>query len=939
MNITVNSVNDPPVLDAIGPKSVDEGVNLHFTVTGTDVDDAVVLSAVDVPPTATFGSGVFDWTPGCAESGVYNVTFIASDGVLADSEVVTITVNDLPDILVSDVDSITITYGQGDPIPPPALIHLTDPGCGEIGWTAVSSAVWLIATPDTGTTPSTVSVTIDPTGMVQGSFEATLTITPLVAAKASFVGIQVIVHLDIVPPIAPHDSVWVSSSAPGAVGDTVTVDVNFCNNHEVSGITVGLKYAPAVAHIIGASFAGSRVTSINDTIATINAGDQTICLAVIPLTPELPIPIGCGKLATLYFVVDSANGCPSPVSAVIDSFTVGVGCGLMITDTNAALAYVSFQPGAVNVQCPVSICGTVTGAGDAPLESACVQVWSSYPDGVILGVDTTGVDGGFCVGGLNPDGTYDVRIYRSGYCSQILQDVPPTGANPITVTLEPAPVVLTMPLVADYWSVNAKIQGVPLMVGDVITAVDPNGVVCGRTTVVTTGEYLIHVMGDDLATLAVDEGARTDDVLTLYLNCTCPLVVPTPWAALTSTQFDADFNCAQRQQEIALCDVWSLISFNVLPSDPSRAAVLSSIDGEYQHVFTATCADGPLSWEASRPINDLNTMDPFHGYWIKANQAGIGPATITGAAMAVNTPMDLCTGWNLISYLPDMADTFSHALASVDGQYDNVFGFDCGSGFTSLDVNRPAFLNDLNCMKPGRGYWIKMNTGATLTYPTGGYVCNEPVTLSKPVNLLDRVTVTPRVTDFWSVADPNTTGLHAGDHITARTQSGVICGECVVGVQGAFMLHVYGDDPTTGNVVEGAADGEALRFEVNDASAKIQAGSPAWTERQSRQLTITVASANPVPATFALLQNYPNPFNPSTVIEFRLPVRADVTLTIYNVLGQTVRVLFAGTLDEGQHTYEWDGRDQNGSTAQSGIYFYRLQGPAWSDVKKMTLLK
>ncbi len=99
--ITVNNVNRTPVLTAIGPRNVDENVNLNFGTTASDPDGTTpALSAVGLPSGATFvdntdGTGTFDFTPSFSQSGVYNVTFIASDGTLADSEVVAITVNNV----------------------------------------------------------------------------------------------------------------------------------------------------------------------------------------------------------------------------------------------------------------------------------------------------------------------------------------------------------------------------------------------------------------------------------------------------------------------------------------------------------------------------------------------------------------------------------------------------------------------------------------------------------------------------------------------------------------------------------------------------------------------------------------------------------------------------------------------------------------------------
>jgi hypothetical protein len=94
-----------------------------------------------------------------------------------------------------------------------------------------------------------------------------------------------------------------------------------------------------------------------------------------------------------------------------------------------------------------------------------------------------------------------------------------------------------------------------------------------------------------------------------------------------------------------------------------------------------------------------------------------------------------------------------------------------------------------------------------------------------------------------------------------------------------------------------------------------------------------------VPASWSLNQNSPNPFNPSTSIQFALAQPAFVKLMIHNVLGQSVRDFDLGTLAPGNHTVEWDGRDANGRSVNSGVYFYTLRSAAFSQTRKMLLLK
>lgn len=107
---------------------------------------------------------------------------------------------------------------------------------------------------------------------------------------------------------------------------------------------------------------------------------------------------------------------------------------------------------------------------------------------------------------------------------------------------------------------------------------------------------------------------------------------------------------------------------------------------------------------------------------------------------------------------------------------------------------------------------------------------------------------------------------------------------------------------------------------------------------------IEIESASYLPRSFTLHQNYPNPFNPSTTIAFTISGGAEapsgqVALEVFNVLGQRVVTLLESHLAPGHYEVEWDGRDRNGNTMASGLYFYRLQADGRAETKKMVLLK
>ncbi len=94
-----------------------------------------------------------------------------------------------------------------------------------------------------------------------------------------------------------------------------------------------------------------------------------------------------------------------------------------------------------------------------------------------------------------------------------------------------------------------------------------------------------------------------------------------------------------------------------------------------------------------------------------------------------------------------------------------------------------------------------------------------------------------------------------------------------------------------------------------------------------------------VPMEYALTQNYPNPFNPTTQIQFSIPERADVTLTIYDITGREVTQLVNESLGTGTYTATWDGRNANGQLVSSGVYLYRIQAGYFVQTKRMVFVK
>ena len=117
----------------------------------------------------------------------------------------------------------------------------------------------------------------------------------------------------------------------------------------------------------------------------------------------------------------------------------------------------------------------------------------------------------------------------------------------------------------------------------------------------------------------------------------------------------------------------------------------------------------------------------------------------------------------------------------------------------------------------------------------------------------------------------------------------------------------------------------------------VYGGNSSGYSNQAQVLTpVSVESEDIVkmPLVHDLGQNYPNPFNPETSIRFELLVKSEITISVFNALGETIQTLAQGTYDAGRHDVRFYAKD-----LPSGVYFYRLQAGAYIKTQKMVLMR
>ena len=906
-----------------------------ITISGTCSDEDGDLSSVKVENSA---NGHQETQNVSGSSDTFSFSVPLNNG----SNQITVTVYDSGNR--TGTDTITVIYGIQpvmciEPDPTTGLdfgdtetqmsFQIYNCGSGTLTWNLSENESWItLVEPTSGSSTgsndkTTVTVTVSRNGLSAGYYTGVITVAPS-HGNDQDVTIKMCRPLPVYPQ---PESQTVFKDSNGTVEIRIGEAITF------GGFEFNMKFKHGIIDILTVEHGIPDQQGRN----------------VIENGPKETID---GEYTTLFYGAASYGDPPPPSGALLATITFkGVGIGttalelfdVKVGNADAKPFPVAVTDGEVTVDGDgESISGTITdGVNPIP---ATVQAWNNGT--LVKEVNTP--DGDYVL--HLPAGTYAIRAYSAGYYAAVLDEITPPATN-IDLPLTPAPTVTSTNKVCDFWcqdntKMDWQTHHIPVLVqlGDVITARDPDDIICGITTVgdfsTDEGDYFLHIYGDDATTPDDDEGAEEGDIITFFINGYPASVIsgPTPqWHSGGS--FEVCLEAGDICVDINLCAGWNFFSFNVEPPNKDIETVLASIDGLYTYVRGMECGGKALTYDPSRPFNDLEQLEPLHGYEIKMSSDAILP--VTGMPVSVTTPIALCAGWNFISYLPDVPCPTEEALASIDGLYTYVRGMECGGKALTYDPSRP--FNDLEQLEALHGYEIKMSSDSTLVYPTSSsllafmrtsvpenqepssnqvlisnlapalsseaisgtvtdgvdpiqnatvqawqknqkiqetttapdgsytlsglaagtyivrahkegfyatYLDNQPAP-SNGVNIvlesLPSIISTHLVCDFWSMDGATYSGeqplLQIGDVVTAIDPDGEICGVTTVGEfgtdEGDFLLHVYGDEPGTEDVDEGAAEGDTITLMLNKYyPIKDVNPQPVWHASSSIQLTL-----------------------------------------------------------------------------------------------------
>jgi len=209
---------------------------------------------------------------------------------------------------------------------------------------------------------------------------------------------------------------------------------------------------------------------------------------------------------------------------------------------------------------------------------------------------------------------------------------------------------------------------------------------------------------------------------------------------------------------------------------------------------------------------------------------------------------------------------------------------------------------------------------------TSDDVVRVPITLNGEVNDIRAFSLTARYTSTMKYVGVEKAGELATEYgfMMEKSENGT------VRVDAAII----------GSEHEGISKSGTVGYLLFSGTGKVELTQAKARDSWNREIVVTLKQQNTqTPTAFALGQNYPNPFNPTTTIKYDVPVTGYVELTVYTMLGEEVATLVRGEQTVGSYEMMWNGKNNRGETAATGIYLYKMRAGEFLSVKKMMLIK
>lgn len=386
----------------------------------------------------------------------------------------------------------------------------------------------------------------------------------------------------------------------------------------------------------------------------------------------------------------------------------------------------------------------------------------------------------------------------------------------------------------------------------------------------------------------------------------------------------------QFRQYIPLAKGWNWVSFNKLASNQNDldsffgALKPQQNDQIKSHGVGFNNYDLTNGWN----IGGIDSIDNRRMYQIKISN--VDTIVYSGQKLVPeDNPITLNTGWNHIGYLPDLAMDINDALRLyVAGNSEIIksqFAF-------SMFDERVGWVGTLEMMQPGLGYMLKVNKGASFTYPNATVFkgAKMPLNISPPlgwnsnysdhegnISVVARLDLSgfPELTVNSEMVLGSFISKECHGFISPLSGSGIgyepfflTVGNSENGQQVSFRLY----DGATGNTYTIA---ETVPFIADAVYGSIS--EPTVLTLKS----VTTSSGDFGNSTF--LRCYPNPFDELVNVEFT-SAGGSVKIDVVNATGTVVKNIYNGYAVNGLNSTVWDGNNQMGKSVSAGIYYIRF---------------
>lgn len=232
-------------------------------------------------------------------------------------------------------------------------------------------------------------------------------------------------------------------------------------------------------------------------------------------------------------------------------------------------------------------------------------------------------------------------------------------------------------------------------------------------------------------------------------------------------------------------------------------------------------------------------------------------------------------------------------------------------------------IPDISASPGSTGFKIPIMVGDV----TGLGIISYQFTVSFDESVLDATgaTTSGTISSSWGVPTVNTS---IDDEITV-----VIYGTSAISGSGVLIYLIFDIPGSPGDSTNLAFDS----FLFNEGNPSVSTSGGQFKIKKTTD--VTVQKYPTISQHFSVSQNYPNPFNPETTIEYQIPKSAQVTIKIYNLMGQEIATLVNEDKFIGYFKIIWNGKDLYGHQVTSGVYIYQMRAGDFVARRKLILLR